>query len=107
MSLVLLGTDAKLLKVHFPKMLSCITSAFLLLVSRGIAQRTGDLKIRTQDPCAAVAGQDWVAPEDVRACFMSFPVDPEIKENVNPPLSEHTLICDLLNYVLFRRSSML
>ncbi len=37
---------------------------------------------RASDPCAAIAGQKWVAPKDVRACFTSFKVDPEIKANV-------------------------
>lgn len=35
------------------------------------------------DPCAAIAGKKWVAPKDVRACFTSFQVDPEIKANVS------------------------
>ena len=34
------------------------------------------------DLCAAIAGKKWVAPSDVRACFTSFPVDPDEKTNV-------------------------
>jgi len=34
------------------------------------------------DPCVAIAGQKWVAPRDVRACYASFRVDPAIKTNV-------------------------
>lgn len=37
---------------------------------------------RPSDPCAAIAGQKWVAPADLRACFTSVKVDPVIKENV-------------------------
>lgn len=37
---------------------------------------------RASDPCAAIAGQKWVAPKDVRACFTSFAVDPDLKSNV-------------------------
>ena len=38
--------------------------------------------LRASDPCAAIAGQKWVAPADVRACFTSFQVDPVEKANV-------------------------
>ncbi|KAJ7185372.1 hypothetical protein C8R46DRAFT_881566 [Mycena filopes] len=34
------------------------------------------------DPCAAIGGQKWVAPSDVRACFSSFKVDETIKSNI-------------------------
>lgn len=37
---------------------------------------------RAADPCAAIAGQKWVAPSALRACFTSVKVDPTIKENV-------------------------
>lgn len=35
------------------------------------------------DPCAAIGGQKWVAPSDVRKCFTSFAVDPAVKANVS------------------------
>jgi hypothetical protein len=35
------------------------------------------------DPCAAIAGRKWVSPREARSCMFSFPVDPEIKANVN------------------------
>ncbi|KAH8103013.1 hypothetical protein BXZ70DRAFT_889701 [Cristinia sonorae] len=48
------------------------------------------------DPCAAIAGQKWVAPKDVRACFTSFKVDPAIKANIidvsNKTLAFHTSV---------------
>ncbi|EKM48629.1 uncharacterized protein PHACADRAFT_108572, partial [Phanerochaete carnosa HHB-10118-sp] len=37
---------------------------------------------RAVDPCATIAGQKWTSPQDVRTCFASFKVDPEIKANV-------------------------
>lgn len=40
---------------------------------------------RDSDPCAAIAGQKWVAPADVRACFTSFKVDPVEQANVSNP----------------------
>ncbi|KAI0792260.1 hypothetical protein C8Q75DRAFT_792008 [Abortiporus biennis] len=51
---------------------------------------------RASDPCAAIAGQKWVAPKDVRACFTSFKVDPVVKANivdvVNKTLAFHTSV---------------
>ncbi|PCH35120.1 hypothetical protein WOLCODRAFT_139749 [Wolfiporia cocos MD-104 SS10] len=48
------------------------------------------------DPCAAIANQTWVSPADVRACFTSFPVDAELKNNivevVNKTLAFHTSV---------------
>ena len=41
------------------------------------------LDARATDPCAAIGGQKWVAPSDVRKCFTSFAVDPTIKANVS------------------------
>lgn len=48
------------------------------------ATAAADVEIsgRKPDPCAAVAGQRWVAPKDVRACDTSFKVDQAIKTNV-------------------------
>ncbi|KIM38039.1 hypothetical protein M413DRAFT_448078 [Hebeloma cylindrosporum] len=48
------------------------------------------------DPCAAIAGQKWVAPKDLRACFTSVKVNPAIKENIvqviNKTLAFHTSV---------------
>lgn len=34
------------------------------------------------DACVAIAGQKWVAPQDLRACYESFKVDAAVKTNV-------------------------
>ncbi|KAI5120057.1 hypothetical protein M0805_007808 [Coniferiporia weirii] len=48
------------------------------------------------DPCAAIGGQEWVAPSAVRACFESFPVNETTKSNilevVNKTLAFHTSV---------------
>lgn len=54
-----------------------LTSVLRLVSANSISSRA-------TDPCAVIAGQKWVAPKDVRACFTSFPVDPKIKANVSP-----------------------
>ncbi|KAI0941993.1 hypothetical protein AcV7_002542 [Taiwanofungus camphoratus] len=64
------------------------------LVDFGSAGQSGVAKSAQADPCAA--GQVWVSPEAVRACFESFPVEPEIKANiievVNKTLAFHTSV---------------
>ncbi|KAL1739971.1 hypothetical protein HDZ31DRAFT_48432 [Schizophyllum fasciatum] len=35
-----------------------------------------------QDACAAIAGQKWAAPADVRACYSSFALNATHKENI-------------------------
>ncbi|KAJ3895302.1 hypothetical protein GG344DRAFT_39083 [Lentinula edodes] len=51
---------------------------------------------QTNDPCAKIGGQKWVSPEDLRACYTSFAVDPVIKENIvdviNKTLAFHTSV---------------
>ncbi|KAL1695448.1 hypothetical protein GGG16DRAFT_45350 [Schizophyllum commune] len=46
------------------------------------------------DPCAEIAGKNWVLPSEARACLRSFPVDPVVKANVlevvNKTLAFHT-----------------
>ncbi|KAF5389577.1 hypothetical protein D9757_004103 [Collybiopsis confluens] len=48
------------------------------------------------DPCAKIGGQKWVSPQDLRACYTSFPVDPAVKENIiqviNKTLAFHTSV---------------
>ncbi|KZT01062.1 uncharacterized protein LAESUDRAFT_816144 [Laetiporus sulphureus 93-53] len=49
-----------------------------------------------RDPCSAIANQTWVSPQNVRACFTSFSVETDIKENiievVNKTLAFHTSV---------------
>lgn len=52
-----------------------VASVLAATVHAGLVQRASD-------PCAAIAGQKWVAPSDVRACFNSIPVDASTKANV-------------------------
>ncbi|GLB42382.1 putative peptidase family S41 [Lyophyllum shimeji] len=51
---------------------------------------------RVADPCAAIAGQKWVSPKDVRACYSSIKVDQTLKTNiidvVNKTLAFHTSV---------------
>lgn len=43
----------------------------------------GGISALWQDPCAAIAGQNWSAPSDVRACITSFRVNETVKANVS------------------------
>lgn len=54
----------------------------ILVTLHGAATAQAGPVQRATDPCAAIAGQKWVAPQDVRACFTSIQVDPDIKANV-------------------------
>lgn len=59
--------------------------------------------LQPPDPCAAIAGQEWVAPSDVRACFTSFQVDPVEKENVGDNYDlPHLLLFVLTSYPIIR-----
>ena len=60
---------------------SLFTLFFALSALPGLAL-PGIKDSRTPDPCAAIAGQKWVTPSDVRACFTSLKVDPVEKANV-------------------------
>ncbi|KIK68514.1 hypothetical protein GYMLUDRAFT_68368 [Collybiopsis luxurians FD-317 M1] len=55
-----------------------------------------DVARQASDPCAIIGGQKWVSPQDLRACFNSFPVDPSVKENIvqviNKTLAFHTSV---------------
>ena len=59
-----------------------LTTSFVLAALAALGSATAS------DPCAAIAGKKWVAPKDVRACFTSFKVDPEIKANVSHRMPE-------------------
>jgi hypothetical protein len=75
----------------------------LLSASRlisGIA--ASEIQTREQDPCATIGGKEWVAPKDVRACFLSFKVDPVTKSNVRavlPPRPPPLMITQILDVV--------
>ncbi|KAF9479493.1 hypothetical protein BDN70DRAFT_932553 [Pholiota conissans] len=72
--------------------------SFLLLASFVVVAATVsvDIEARKPDPCAAIAGQKWVAPSALRACFTSVKVDPVIKDNIvqviNKTLAFHTSV---------------
>jgi len=56
----------------------------------------GSVLPRASDPCAAIGGQKWVAPEAVRDCYSAVKVNETLKNNVShfhqsPALSD-TLI---------------
>ena len=55
----------------FPKALQLLSGA-LALMGAAFAY----------DPCAEIAGKNWVLPSEARACLRSFPVDPVVKANV-------------------------
>ena len=38
--------------------------------------------IPVPDPCLAIAGKEWVLPQEARACMFAFPLDPVVKANV-------------------------
>ncbi|KAL1745699.1 hypothetical protein HDZ31DRAFT_35878 [Schizophyllum fasciatum] len=63
---------------------SRLLSSFSLLISTVFAY----------DPCAEIAGKEWVLPSEARACLRSFPIDPVVKANVievvNKTLAFHT-----------------
>ncbi|KAF8811664.1 hypothetical protein BYT27DRAFT_7208291 [Phlegmacium glaucopus] len=42
---------------------------------------TNDVADKKVDPCAVIGGKEWVAPQDVRACFTSVKVDESINTN--------------------------
>ncbi|TFY69582.1 hypothetical protein EVG20_g3099 [Dentipellis fragilis] len=56
----------------------------------------GQVRADAADPCALIAGKEWASPQEVRACFTSFPVDPSVKANiievVNKTLAFHTSV---------------
>lgn len=54
----------------------------ILAAFAGLSTVAATLLERAADPCAIIAGKKWVAPEDVRACYSSIPVDPVVKTNV-------------------------
>ncbi|PPR00180.1 hypothetical protein CVT24_005078 [Panaeolus cyanescens] len=50
------------------------------------------------DPCTVIAGQKWVAPKDLRACFTSAKVDPAIKSNIIEVISKTLAFHTSVNY---------
>ncbi|CAE6473945.1 unnamed protein product [Rhizoctonia solani] len=53
-----------------------------LLLGLGTAAVAGELAERTADPCAAIAGQQFVAPSAAMACLKSFPYNATLAKNV-------------------------
>ncbi|THH30886.1 hypothetical protein EUX98_g3273 [Antrodiella citrinella] len=85
------------LKAPLPAAMLFKVAMFGFVVSRALATLAASgLVTKAIDPCATIAGQKWVAPKDVRACFTSFSVDPAIKTNiidvVNKTLAFHTSV---------------
>ena len=73
-------------------MLSIVTTVFLAVLygaqsSYGAPNGDVDLAAKVRDPCATIAGKNWVEPAAVRACFKSFKVNSTIKANVSAILS--------------------
>ncbi|RDB27918.1 Peptidase S41 family protein ustP [Hypsizygus marmoreus] len=70
----------------FPKFLAIVASLSL--------SRLSALGAQTPDLCSVIAGQKWVSPKDVRACFTSMKVDQTLKLNIidviNKTLAFHT-----------------
>ncbi|GJE90953.1 hypothetical protein PsYK624_071000 [Phanerochaete sordida] len=75
---------------NMPGIKDVLQASLLLQKSFGV------LESGAADPCATIAGQKWVSPAQVRACFTSFKVDPELKANivdvVNKTLAFHTSV---------------
>ena len=63
--------------------MQCVTLSLEMLFSAAVVLAVVAGVRAATDPCSAIAGQEWVAPADVRACFTSFKVDPEVKANVS------------------------
>lgn len=54
-----------------------------MLVLSSVLLLALQFRVSAGDPCAAIAGKKWVSPHEARSCMFSFPVDEEIKDNVN------------------------
>ena len=55
----------------------------LATISSSVWCAPPDTGVRTY-PCADVASsKKWVAPQDLRACYQSYPLDSKIRNNVN------------------------
>ena len=78
----LLGSAASSFKGLFARLLAPLATLFFALSSISDPGQLTVQPLERPDPCAAIAGKEWVAPSDVRACFTSFKVDPVEKENV-------------------------
>lgn len=63
------------------EMLTSVLFTALTGLTPLVAALNVDISARA-DPCAAIGGKKWVAPQDVRACFASFKVDEAAKKNV-------------------------
>jgi hypothetical protein len=71
----------------------------ICLAGTGFAQQEYQqiLNVPVRDPCAKIAGKQWVLPSEARACLTAFPVDPVIKSNVSPLIGSYGLhLCTLI-----------
>ncbi|KAJ8082869.1 hypothetical protein PM082_008726 [Marasmius tenuissimus] len=69
--------------------------AFISVAGYALSQ---DLASGPADPCTKIAGQKWVAPQDLRACFRSFKVDEGIKNNILEVVSKTLAFHTSVNY---------
>ncbi|KAJ4490168.1 hypothetical protein J3R30DRAFT_3419502 [Lentinula aciculospora] len=69
---------------------------FSLFVAASTSTEIPSRQTNNIDPCAIIGGQKWVSPQDLRACYTSFAVDPVIKKNIidtiNKTLAFHTSV---------------
>ncbi|CUA76592.1 hypothetical protein RSOLAG22IIIB_12383 [Rhizoctonia solani] len=65
-------------------------SSGLLIALGAAAAATGSPNERSADPCAAIAGQQYVAPSAARACLSSFAYNATIANNVMDVITKMT-----------------
>ncbi|KAL0577205.1 hypothetical protein V5O48_004803, partial [Marasmius crinis-equi] len=69
--------------------------AFLSVAGYALSQGSA---ASPSDPCTKLAGQKWVAPQDLRACFRSFKVDQKLKDNILEVVSKSLAFHTSVNY---------
>ena len=87
------GSSVLSVQDMFARSLASVVTLFFALSALPSLALSGIKDTRVPDPCAAIAGQKWVAPSDVRACLTSFQVDPVEKANVG---DNYNLSCLIL-----------
>ncbi|KAK7047451.1 hypothetical protein VNI00_006682 [Paramarasmius palmivorus] len=50
------------------------------------------------DPCTTIAGQKWVSPRDLKACYESFELDPAVKDNIIDVIEKTLAFHTSVNY---------
>jgi len=91
------GSSALSLPDMFARSLGSLVTLFFALSALPGLALPSIKDSRAPDPCAAIAGQKWVAPSDVRACFTSFQVNPAEKSNVGDNYSLPCFHIDLFS----------